>query len=414
MNLDPLVDCCEHLWLRLTLRGLPALPHPGLRPATDPTHERWGRMVGMASLLRRSRAGLSLAATAVVLAGCSAVTSSTQSTSPSGSAAGSAQQTASAHAVSSHPASGPPGGQAAANIPGATLQESYVQVYKKVRLQVVQIQTDQGLGSGIVFDTHGDIVTNAHVVEQASTFKVTFADGKTRAATLVGSFFAGDVAVIHVDGLSVAPATFADSTKLEVGDIVMAVGNPLGLSSSVTSGIVSAVGRTRPEGNGNTLPDLIQTSAPINPGNSGGALVDLNGNVVGIPTLAASDPQLGGAAGGIGFAIPSNTARDVASQLISTGRVTQSHRAFLGIRGAGASDGSGVIIGQVEAGGPAAKAGLSAGDLLTAVNGQTVDSTDKLNELLAALKPGDRATLSVTRADGSTTTLQVTLGQLPG
>ena len=124
-------------------------------------------------------------------------------------------------------------------------------------------------------------------------------------------------------------ATFADSSKLAVGDIVMAIGNPLGLSSSVTDGIVSAVGRTVSEGNGVVIPDAIQTSAPINPGNSGGALVDLSGNVVGIPTLAATDPQLGGgAAPGIGFAINSNTARDIAQQLATTGRVTLGvHRA---------------------------------------------------------------------------------------
>ncbi|GAC1344061.1 MAG: trypsin-like peptidase domain-containing protein [Candidatus Dormibacteria bacterium] len=374
----------------------------------------------MPRFLRRARTILVLLPLSSAVAACSVVPTTTQSSaSPSGSGASHGPSSAGSTAKSSQsPAdngsAGPPGGQTAANNPGATLQASYVAVYKKVRLAVVQIQTDRGLGSGIVFDNRGDIVTNAHVVDQASQFKVTFADGKSRSATLVGSFFAGDVAVVHVDGLSVQPATFADSTKLEVGDIVMAVGNPLGLSSSVTSGIVSAVGRTRPEGNGNTLPDLIQTSAPINPGNSGGALVDLNGNVVGIPTLAASDPQLGGAAGGIGFAIPSNTARDIAAQLISTGRVTQSHRAFLGIRGAGASDGSGVFVGEVQPGGPAAKAGLAAGDLITSLNSQATDSTDKLNELLAGLKPGDTARLGVTRADGRTTTLQVTLGQLPG
>lgn len=365
--------------------------------------------------LLRGRTMLALAVTSMALSACSVTTPGQGSTTASGPGASrGASSNGSPAASGAGPSAGPPGGQTSANNPGATLQESYVSVYKKVRLAVVQIQTDQGLGSGIVFDSRGDIVTNAHVVEQASSFKVTFADGKSRPATLVGSFFAGDVAVVHIDGLNVQPATFADSTKLEVGDIVMAVGNPLGLSSSVTSGIVSAVGRTRPEGNGNTLPDLIQTSAPINPGNSGGALVDLNGNVVGIPTLAASDPQLGGAAGGIGFAIPSNTARDIASQLISTGRVTQSHRAFLGIRGAGASDGSGVIVAEVQPGGPAANAGLTAGDLITGINGQTTDSTDKLNEVLAGLKPGDHASLSVTRSDGSTTTLQVTLGQLPG
>jgi putative serine protease PepD len=154
---------------------------------------------------------------------------------------------------------------------------------------------------------------------------VTTAEGKTQTASLIGTFPVGDLAVIRVPG-PLRPATFADSSTLKVGMLVLAVGNPLGLQSSVTEGIVSAVDRTVSESGAITLPDMIQTSAAINPGNSGGALVDLAGGVVGIPTLAAVDPTLG-AANGIGFAIPSNTVNDITTQIIANGHVVNSHRA---------------------------------------------------------------------------------------
>jgi S1-C subfamily serine protease len=156
---------------------------------------------------------------------------------------------------------------------------------------VVLIRTSQGLGSGIVFDAKGDVVTNDHVVEGASGFQVTSADGRQYRAWVVGGFPADDLAVLHVDATGLHPAAFADSSALAVGDVTLAIGNPLGLQSSVTEGIVSALGRTVNEDNGVALPDVIQTSAAINPGNSGGALVDLSGQVIGIPTLAATDPS---------------------------------------------------------------------------------------------------------------------------
>src|SRR5207237_6953253 len=139
-------------------------------------------------------------------------------------------------------------------------------------------------------------------------------------------------------------AAFADSSKVRVGQLAIAIGNPLGFRSSVTEGIVSALGRTVPEENGAVLPNVIQTSAPINPGNSGGALVDITGRVIGIPTLAAADPELGGSAPGIGFAIPSNLASDIAGQIVAHGKVVDSHRAFLGIR-VGDTNGNGVLVG---------------------------------------------------------------------
>src|ERR1700760_2486077 len=158
-------------------------------------------------------------------------------------------------------------------------------------------------------------------------------------ASLVGAYPPDDLAVVHVDGArNLTSAAFGDSRALQVGDIVFAVGNPLGLASSVTEGIVSYNGRAVSEGNGVELPSTIQTSAPINPGNSGGALVDLAGQVVGIPTLAAVDQQEGGAAAGIGFAIPASTVKLIVPQLIASGHVTNSGRAALGIAGADAVD----------------------------------------------------------------------------
>jgi putative serine protease PepD len=202
------------------------------------------------------------------------------------------------------------------------LQNDFVRVVDRVSPSVVVIETTSGLGSGVVFDAKGDIVTNNHVVDGSTKFSVTLADGQKLAGTLVGTYPAGDLAMIHVAGTNLQPATFGDSSKLVVGDIVLAVGNPLGLQSSVTEGIVSALDRKVSESKTVTLPDVIQTSAEINPGNSGGALVDLAGDVVGIPTLTALDPQLGNtAAPGIGFAIPSNVVVDVAGQLIANGRV---------------------------------------------------------------------------------------------
>jgi S1-C subfamily serine protease len=202
------------------------------------------------------------------------------------------------------------------------LQKDFVGVVSTVMPSVVVIETTSGLGSGIVFDTKGDIVTNDHVVAGSTKFTVILADGQKLAGTLVGTYPAGDLAVIHVTGTNLKPATFGDSSKLVAGDIVLAVGSPLGLQGSVTEGIVSAIGRKVAESKTVTLPDVIQTSAEINPGNSGGALVDLAGEVVGIPTLTALDPELGNtAAAGIGFAIPSNVVVDVAGQLIAHGRV---------------------------------------------------------------------------------------------
>jgi S1-C subfamily serine protease len=207
-----------------------------------------------------------------------------------------------------------------ASASATAVETQMVKVIKGVSPAVVQIQCGRSLGSGIVFDDRGDVVTNAHVINGAHSCKVTLAVGGQHSASIVGSDMTHDVAVVHLAGATPQPATFADSDKVQVGDIVLAMGNPLGFRSSVTQGIVSSLNRNVAESQSVDLSALIQTSAQINPGNSGGALVDLSGRVVGIPTLAALDPEFGGAqAPGIGFAIPSNTVRTIASSLIQSG-----------------------------------------------------------------------------------------------
>jgi putative serine protease PepD len=293
-----------------------------------------------------------------------------------------------------------------------TVQAQMVDVIKKVNPDVVLIETDAGLGSGVIYDNKGDIVTNAHVVGTSTTFKVTLSNGKSYAGTLVGKYAPDDIAVVRISAPGLTPATFGDSSKLEVGDVVLAMGNPLGLQSSVTEGIVSALSRQVSEPTGNTLPDVIQTSAAINPGNSGGALVDLSGQVVGIPTLAATDPQLGGSAPGIGFAISSNRAKVIADQLIATGTVTNSGRAYLGVSITDSAQG--VLVAQITAGGPAAKAGIVAGDLILAVGGQSTPDSATLLQVVSKLRPGDTTQVQVQTSSGTKSTVTLTLGQLPG
>ncbi len=343
-----------------------------------------------------------LAGAAVLVAGCSGVAASAGTATPA--------TTPAAASPAATPAAASPATAGAA----LSLQQDFVSVVHSVSPSVVVIETTSGLGSGIVYDTKGDIVTNAHVTAGSHTFQVTLADGRTVTGTLVGTFTGDDLAVIHVDATGLTPATFADSSTLAVGDIALAIGNPLGLQSSVTEGIVSALGRTVSEQNGVALPNTIQTSAPINPGNSGGALVDLAGQVIGIPTLAASDPQLGGAANGIGFAISSNTVTDIANQLIADGKVTDSHRAYLGVTTVDASGAPGAVVYSVVPEGPAASAGIKRGEAITSVDGKPTPDSATLADVLAGLTPGATVKVAVASADGSTSSVEVTLGQLPG
>jgi S1-C subfamily serine protease len=242
--------------------------------------------------------------------------------------------------------------------------------------------------------------------------------GRTLPARLVSSFPQQDLAVIQLTEVPrrLRPAAFGDSSAVEVGQIVMAMGNPLGLSSSVTQGIVSAVGRSVSEAQaGTTLGNMVQTSADINPGNSGGALVDLDGRVVGIPTLAARDPQLGGApAPGIGFAIPATTVTFLADQMIEHGRVIESGRAELGVSvrtvlGEGFEPAGAAIV-EVADGGPADRAGLRPGDVITAVASEEVTDVVSLAEALAGLRPGQRVAVDYERNDAPRTA-KATLGE---
>jgi S1-C subfamily serine protease len=305
---------------------------------------------------------------------------------------------------------------------GEALEEDYQQVIDQVLPSVVEIRSASGVGSGVVLNGDGDIVTNAHVVGDEREFQV-FASGSAEAmeATLVGSYPPNDLAVVRVaDGEALQPATFGDSSEVEVGQIVLAMGNPLGLQATVTSGIVSATGRTvseppSAESPGATLPDAIQTSADINPGNSGGALVNLQGEVVGIPTLAALSPQTGGAAPGIGFAIPSNQATNIGGQLAEDGVVTDSGRAALGVRVRTVVDESGRPVGvgvvDVVPAGPADAAGIRPGDVIVEVDGEPTPTTEALGTVLADLEPEQQVPVVVLRG-GDEQEVEVTLGEL--
>ncbi|WP_280675785.1 trypsin-like peptidase domain-containing protein [Kitasatospora sp. MAA19] len=343
--------------------------------------------------------------TALALAGCSSSSSSSAPVADSSSA-----KPASSEASQ-------PGG-------GDQLQSAYQKVIADVLPSVVQITTGDSLGSGIVYDDKGDIVTNAHVVGTATTFTVTLANStKSLDATLVGSYPDSDLAVIKLSSppSGLKPASFGDSAKVQLGQITLAMGSPLGLSSSVTQGIVSAIGRTvsEPRGGGApgaTIGNMVQTSAAINPGNSGGALVNLDSQVIGINTLAATEPQTNGAAApGIGFAIPASTITNITDQLIKQGKVTNSGRAALGITARTSFNQqfqpSGAVIVAATAGGPAATAGLQAGDVITKLGDVTVDSLNALTTALASLTPGSKVTVTYTR-DGSSKTADVTLGTL--
>jgi len=306
---------------------------------------------------------------------------------------------------------------------------SYAGVVRQVLPSVVLIRTTEGLGSGVVLDAAGNIVTNAHVAGNAREFQVQVAgDTAPRSARLVGTYPPDDLAVIRADDPSgLQPAKFGDSDLAQAGDVVLAIGNPLGLSSSVTEGIISATDRavTEPAAQGPagqaraaaTLPGALQTSAPINPGNSGGALVSTSGQVIGIPTLAAGSPQGGGQAQGIGFAIPSNLARDIATQIIESGHVTNSHRAAIGAEVATVlgTDGSpgGVGVVTVTSGGAAERAGLRAGDVIKSLGRTQTPDTAALTQALAAATPGDEVTVTISRG-GQDRSVQVTLGELPG
>jgi putative serine protease PepD len=258
-------------------------------------------------------------------------------------------------------------------------------------------------GTGFVYDANGDIVTNEHVIDGANSVRVKFSDGSTYKATVVGSDTSTDIAVLHVDAPAskLHPLTLADSSKVSVGDGVVAIGNPYGLDNTVTSGIVSATGREISAPDNTPIEGAIQTDAAINHGNSGGPLLNLHGDVIGITSQIQSDS---GANDGVGFAIPSNTVKAIAAQLISKGSV---EHPLLGVSPANATGGVGIAT--VESGSGAKRAGLKAGDVIVSVDGDRVTQPEQLRAIIAGHKPGDTLTLTI-RRNGATKTVHATLG----
>ncbi|HEX8918194.1 MAG TPA: trypsin-like peptidase domain-containing protein [Chloroflexota bacterium] len=319
-----------------------------------------------------------------------------------------------------------------ASISAAAIDSATEHAYAVASQSVVYVSNvGVGTGSGVIYDTQGDIVTNEHVVQGASTLKVTLANGQTYSATLVGTDAADDLAVIRIHASGLTPATFAGNGTFHVAQTVLAIGSPLGLKNSVTSGLISGLGRVEQEPNGAYLPNAIQTSAPINPGNSGGALVTLNGVVVGMPTLEQTASSNGTSAQAIGFAVPSTRITAIANQIIASGKVQHTGRAYMGITptdstdqqtpsfgfGGGFGGGNtptvnGAVVSQISANGPAAQAGVQQGDTITSAGGQTISNAQDLLTILAQKKPGDTLTLQLNR-NGSTLTVHVHLGELP-
>ena len=300
-------------------------------------------------------------------------------------------------------------------------------VISKVRPSVVQVNvaTAQGnaLGSGVIIDPRGYIVTNNHVVNGARSLQVVLSNGSRVPAQLTGTDAADDLAVVKINPpTSIAVAAIGDSSKLRVGQEVLAIGNPLGITQTVTNGIVSALNRNVSEGQGGaTIPGAIQTDAPINPGNSGGALVDMQGNLVGIPTLTAIDPEFNTPASGVGFAIPANRVKLIVPQLIQTGSVAHTGRAVLGVSVEDVdqtlvtqnnlSVDHGAFISDVVSGGPADHAGLQSGDVIVQINSTPINDVSSLGDALANKNPGD--TVSGQFYHGSQQrTVTVTLGEL--
>ena len=277
-------------------------------------------------------------------------------------------------------------------------------------------EPSSSLGSGVIVSPQGIILTNHHVIEGADEIEVAFADGRKRNAKLIGSDPETDIAVLKIDATDLpSPITLGKMESVQVGDVVLAIGNPFGVGQTVTSGIVSALGRNQL--GINTFENFIQTDAAINPGNSGGALVDTKGNLIGINTAIYS--RSGGNMG-IGFAIPINTAKQVMESILTSGSVT---RGWIGVEPQNLSkelaeslnlpkDTTGVLISGVLEGGPADKAGMKPGDVLTQVNSQAVNDVVTLLNRIAQTSPGDEAKINLLRK-GKPMALKVQVGKRP-
>jgi len=278
-----------------------------------------------------------------------------------------------------------------------------------------EVPRQQGIGSGVIVTKDGYILTNNHVVDGADEVKVALQDGREFTAKVIGRDPKTDVAVIKISARDLPAVPMADSDKVQVGDVVLAIGNPFGIGQTVTTGIVSATGRGGAVGL--DYEDFIQTDAAINPGNSGGALVDSEGRLIGINTAILSRS---GGNQGIGFAIPTNLARDVMGSLIKDGHVT---RGYLGVmiqdlnpalaREFKLKDNKGALVSDVTPNSPAEKAGLENGDLIVAFNGRKVTDSRHLKLEVARTQPGETVPVKVLR-DGNTKTLEVTVKVLPG
>ena len=320
---------------------------------------------------------------------------------------------------------------AATATPAAATATTVTALYKQAAASVVEISTTssegfgpygggarEGVGSGFVYDTAGHVVTNAHVVDGADTVTVAFADGTQRHAEVIGTDESTDIAVLEVDAPAdeLKPLRLGGSGSVDVGEPVVAIGSPFGLEGTITAGIVSAVGRRITSPNGYAIAGAIQTDAAINHGNSGGPLLDADGRVIGVNAQIESD---GGGSDGVGFAIPSDTVRSVVRQLLIDGRADH---AYLGVqiadaspsraRQAGAPARPAVQLTAVVGGGPAARAGLQTGDVVTAVGGGSVTSSSSLQAAIAARRPGERVAVTLYR-DGRRRTITVALGARP-
>jgi serine protease Do len=275
---------------------------------------------------------------------------------------------------------------------------------------------ERGVGSGVIVSEDGNILTNNHVVGGAEHVTISLTDGREFTAKVLGTDPATDLAVVHIEASNLPTLPLGDSDRVRVGDVVLAIGNPLNIGQTVTMGIVSAKGRTT-DMSGGTYEDFLQTDAPINQGNSGGALITAAGELIGINSQILSNNNGGNI--GIGFAIPSNMARNVANQLATSGHV---RRAIIGVivqpmtsdlaKSLGLHSVAGALVNSVEPSGPAAKAGLKSGDVILKVNGTVIDDSNQLRNRVSTLAPGTVVNLGVFN-QGAERQVSVTLGELP-
>jgi S1-C subfamily serine protease len=282
-------------------------------------------------------------------------------------------------------------------------------IYKAASPAVVSIRTDSGSGTGFVVDTDGTIVTNAHVVGDSDQVEVQFADDRTVTGDVSGVDRSSDLAVVHVDPARAGSLTaleLADSDTVRTGQLAVAIGSPFGLPQTATAGIVSGTGRHIEAPDGFQIDSVIQTDAPINPGNSGGPLLDASGRVIGVNSQIATGGTSQGNVG-IGFAVPANTVADVIPRLQ---RGETIRRAYLGVSTAAASGGA--VVREVTAGGPAASAGLRAGDLIVTVAGERIGDPDDVAAAIQDRRPGESVEVGA-RRDGELRTLDVELAARP-